>query len=109
MSDYMEDYMEKKFNIELSQFNIKTKLSLTGIVEMLMDIYPQLVTQGLKKEDARAFLPSNVQCRRLYMTFTYYTFDMFLTLRTDPHAQSEIRKYANALREKYIDVYFLNK
>jgi thymidylate synthase ThyX len=47
-----------------------------------------------EKEDARAFLPSNVQCKRLYMTFTINSLNKFLELRTDPHAQTEIRSYA---------------
>ena len=52
---------------------------------------------ALKKEDARAFLPSNVQCKKIYMTFTYKNFLKFLQLREDPHAQAEIRKYATAV------------
>lgn len=45
----------------------------------------------LLKEDARAFLPSNVICNKLYMTFTYKNLSKFLELRENPHTQAEIR------------------
>lgn len=108
MSSYMEDYEEKKFKIELSKFGMKAEMPLSGLVETLLDIYPQLIEQGMKKEDARAFLPSNVQCGRLYMTFTYKTFEKFLELRTDPHAQTEIRKYAISLQDVFDGFYYEN-
>ena len=56
---------------------------------------------GLKKEEARAFLPSNVNCGKLYMTFTVFSLLKFLELRTDPHAQYEIRQYAQTIKEKF--------
>lgn len=70
------------------------KLPFDKIGDKLMSIYPLLLSQGVKKEDARAFLPSNVNCGRLYMTFTISSLIKFLELRTDKHAQLEIRKYA---------------
>ncbi len=53
----------------------------------------------LLKEDARAFLPGNVQCKRIYMTFTYKNLFKFLYLREDKAAQAEIRSYALKLGE----------
>lgn len=52
---------------------------------------------ALLKEDARAFLPGNVQCRKIYMTFTYRNLIKFLYLREDKAAQAEIRMYADAV------------
>lgn len=72
----------------------KYKLPFDEIGDKLMSIYSSLLSQGIKKEDARAFLPSNVNCGRLYMTFTISSLIKFLELRTDKHAQLEIRKYA---------------
>lgn len=92
MSSYIEDYDSKRF--EISFFGEKTSTNLENLSKELLNIYEQLVSQGLKKEDARAFLPSNVQCGRLYMTFSIDTLRKFLELRTDPHAQTEIREYA---------------
>ena len=104
MSSYMEDYEDKKFNIEIK--GIKYDITLEELSEMMISIYPQLLKQGMKKEDARAFLPSNVQCGRLYMTFTYKSLEKFIELRTDPHAQTEIRKYAESIRDLYHDIYY---
>ena len=92
----MEDYEEKKmYNISI--FGSSHMGSLTDLASELLAIYKQLIQQGLKKEEARAFLPSNVNCGRLYMTFTIASLKKFLQLRTDPHAQYEIRQYALAI------------
>ena len=104
MSSYMEDYEDKKFNIEIN--GNKYDVTLEELSEIMISIYPQLLKQGMKKEDARAFLPSNVQCGRLYMTFTYKSLEKFIELRTDPHAQTEIRTYAESIRDIYHNIYY---
>jgi thymidylate synthase (FAD) len=94
----MENYdKDKKYNISI--FGQTVSVSLESLANWLIDIYPQLVNQGLKKEEARAFLPSNVNCKRLYMTFSLRQLYHFIDLRTDPHAQYEIRKYAEAIKD----------
>lgn len=79
-------------------------LTLDDIGEAICNIYGQLQNAAitgnnyqLLKEDARAFLPGNVQCRKIYMTFTLKSFVKFLNLREDKHAQAEIRMYATAV------------
>jgi flavin-dependent thymidylate synthase len=62
-----------------------------------LKLYKDLVSQGVLKEDARAILPNNTNCYELYMTFTFDNFFKFIELRTDVHAQEEIRKYAICL------------
>lgn len=62
--------------------------------EAIIKIYDCFRDQGMLKEDARSFLPGNVKCRKIYMTFTYETLLKFFELRTDPHAQAEIRSFA---------------
>lgn len=81
-------------------------LTLDEIGDAICKIYEQLQNPTvagqefhLLKEDARAFLPGNVQCRKIYMTFTFKTFLKFLNLREDKHAQAEIRMYAQAVGE----------
>lgn len=83
-------------------------LTLSEIGQAICDIYGMLYNpavagngNALLKEDARAFLPSNVQCKKLYMTFTYKSFFKFLNLREDKAAQAEIRKYAIALGDVF--------
>lgn len=76
-------------------------LTLQELGDAIADIYPQLIDKEivypLLKEDARGFLPQNIQSRKVYMTFTYRTLFAFFNLRTDKHAQAEIRKYATIL------------
>lgn len=55
--------------------------------------YNELIEMGIHKEDARAWLPTNVKTK-LMMTFTYDHFCKFLKLRLDSHAQTEIRLLA---------------
>lgn len=86
----------------------KINANLNELAKELLSVYTQLQSQGLKKEEARAFLPSNVNCSRLYMTFTLESLIAFLNLRLDPHAQYEIRKYAEAINN-IIDSYQINK
>ena len=76
-------------------------MTLDEIGQAMCDIYGQLYNpviagkeHALLREDARAFLPSNVQCRKIYITFTYKSFLKFLNLREDKAAQAEIRMYA---------------
>ena len=102
MSGYIKDYETKKFKIKLDGEEEK-EMTLSELKDVLLSIYPQLVAQGMKKEDARAFLPSNVQCGRLYMTFSLWSLTKFLELRTDSHAQSEIRKYAVGIKKCMYD------
>lgn len=63
----------------------------------LSSIYKDLLDQGVEKEDARGYLPMNVQCGNLYLTFTLRTLLVFLDLRLDPHAQAEVNLYAHEL------------
>lgn len=93
---YLQNGENKKFNIFF--LGHTNSVTLEELGEQLCNIYSQLRTQGLNKEDARAFLPSNVQCNKLYMTFTLSTLYDFLILRTDKHAQAEIRSYANDIK-----------
>ena len=71
----------------------------------LCSIYGELIDGNgdfnLRREEARAFLPSNVACNKLYMTFNLMTLFKFLELRTDRAAQAEIRDYAIELLDQY--------
>lgn len=92
------DYDEnKKYSISI--FSQKKEVNLRELAMELMSVYEQLTKAGLKKEEARAYLPSNVNCRRLYMTFSLSSLIAFLNLRTDSHAQYEIRQYALAIKD----------
>lgn len=87
-------YLPKEDMFEIDLYGIKKKCSLESLGSELCKIYGQLRKQGIKKEDARAYLPSNVQCHAIYMTFTFSSLLKFFELRCEPHAQAEIREYA---------------
>lgn len=87
----------KKYPISI--FGQKKEVNLRELAIELMSVYEQLTKAGLKKEEARAYLPSNVNCNRLYMTFSLASLIAFLNLRTDSHAQYEIRQYALAIKD----------
>jgi thymidylate synthase (FAD) len=70
---------------------VKKQLETWGTVTTA--IYGDMISQGVKAEDARAVLTQNT-----YTTF-WASVDLnnllkFITLRTDSHAQWEIRQYA---------------
>lgn len=94
--DYLKDKKNDTYKIKV--FNNTYVTTLDELGKSLCGIYSQLQSQGLKKEDARAFLPNNVCCNKIYMTFTYRTLNDFLKLRTDRSAQCEIREYANDIQ-----------
>lgn len=84
----------KKYNVSLGDSKVDVTLQELG--QLIISIYPQLVEQGLLKEDARAFLPNNTESS-LYMTFTLLGIIKFLELRTDSHAQKEIQLIASEI------------
>lgn len=83
-------------------FNNEYKLSFEDILNMELSIYEQLRSQNVVKEDARGILGMNSKSEDLYMTFTYLTFIKFLQLRTDKHAQYEIRERAVELYDYFV-------
>lgn len=98
---------EHKYKIRFGT-SAPMNLTLSEIGKAMCEIYEMLYNpaiaggaNALLKEDARAFLPNNVQCKKLYMTFTYKSFFKFLNLREDKAAQIEIRNYANTLGDLF--------
>lgn len=70
--------------------------SMQDMGEFSVNMYETLVKYGVDKEDARYLLPGGVPSN-LYVTFTFKNLIHFLNLRTDSHAQAEIRMYANEI------------
>jgi len=93
-----DEMLNKKF--KLSLFGTNFELSGQELGNRLCKIYHQLIEQGMKKQDARSFLPSNV-CTRLIMTFTYKNLFHFFNMRLDKAAQAEIRNLANDLLKAF--------
>jgi len=60
------------------------------------EIYNKLIEKGVCKEQARDCLPVSTYTKFVYKTDLHNLFN-FLRLRMSPHAQYEIRVYANAI------------
>ena len=118
------DYSDAKF-IDPSKYDDKLKnqkytinfdgsthtMFLDDLGDVLCSIYGQLIEPNgngsdaptpLRREEARAFLPSNVACGKLYMTFNLLNFFKFIELRTDKAAQGEIRDFATSTLDFYM-------
>ena len=76
--------------------------TLQELGDLLCGIYKTLREHGIDKEDARGYLPQNNQSGAVYMTFTLRTLFSFFKLRLDPHAQAEIRHYANIIYDSVL-------
>ena len=60
--------------------------------------YDSLLSSGIVKEDARAWLPMNVTTK-LMMTFNYKNLIQFIDLRMSPGAQYEVRLVAQEMKK----------
>ena len=97
---------DKEYTVSLKVPN-KDSIEITGTLNEIgtgmLSIYTDLFEQGLFKEDARAYLPNNVETS-LYMTYTLRQFIFVTHLRTEPAAQAEIRILFNEARELFNEV-----
>lgn len=64
--------------------------------ERQFDAYEEYVQSGIPKEQARSVLPIGIYTK-FYWFINGSSLLNFVELRTDPHAQKEIREYANAI------------
>lgn len=89
----------KKYKLHSSPFIKFPEEGLTAdeLCQALQPIYGDLKSQGMRPEEARGYAPFATACGHLYMTFTYRTLAKFLELRTDNHAQGELREWAKVL------------
>ncbi|MEX2213218.1 MAG: FAD-dependent thymidylate synthase [Phycisphaeraceae bacterium] len=71
-------------------------LGWLGEVEQQYKTYQQMLDKGVTRELARIALPVNVYTEWYWKCDLHNTLH-FLSLRMDPHAQQEIRDYANAM------------
>lgn len=67
-------------------------------VEKSFEVYRDLINDGWPRELARCVLPVATYSR-MFATVNLWNLFHFLTLRADPHAQHEIRVYAEAIIE----------
>lgn len=92
----------KKYTFEFGGHTFEMTANEIGEAEI--GIYHYLFEQGMLKEDARSFLPGNVKCRKLYMTFCLAHYEKFIELRCHKAAQAEIRSFAIPCRDVYLSI-----
>ena len=67
-------------------------------VRMIKRAYKMFIENGIKKQDARAILPLNLETR-LVMSCNLRELLHVIKLRTSPKAQAEIREVASQMRD----------
>ena len=96
-SFYIADQMKKVksyYSIDTSE----TQLDTQDIIDICLEHYKAALAAGVKPQVARGIIP---QCAYTvaWCAFQPKQFDSFINLRTDTHAQPEIRLLANAMLE----------
>lgn len=96
-SFYIADQMKKVksyYSIDTSE----TQLDIEDVIYICLEHYKAALAAGVKPQVARGIIP---QCAytEAWCAFQPKQFDSFINLRTDSHAQHEIRLLANAMLE----------
>lgn len=79
-------------------------MSALELGNFISDFYKQLLESGYRKEQARAYLPNNINTQ-LYVTFTLKNLVHFLQLRTHKSAQIDIVVIAKEIEKASKDVF----
>ena len=112
------NYAEKSF-IDPMKFtdkpDLKYKVSLFDkemtsqeLGDTLCKVYGELIEQGMLKQEARSYLPSNVYTKEM-ITFTIRNLFHFFWMRKDKAAQNEIRFMTKDLEEALFKAYPIYK
>ena len=81
---------------EAGEPNEAASAAIRGSCEAAFETYRRLLDDGVPRELARGVLPVNTYSH-MFVTLNLLNLLKFLTLRLHPHAQWEIRQYAEAM------------
>ena len=95
-----ENIIDTTKTYKITLFNTDIMITSQELGDELCKTYGQLFDQGMTKQNARAFLPSNVYTK-LMMTFDYRHLMHFFNMRLDKAAQAEIRNVAICLDKAF--------
>lgn len=73
---------------------VKVKFSVDDVNNICQEHYFQCLEQGVKSQSARRVIPQGMNTH-IWVKFDRAGFENFIELRTDSHAQAEIREAAN--------------
>lgn len=84
--------------------NAGFELQFENIHQKCLDLYNELINDGMAREMARGILPQNLMTE-FYMTGNMRNFAAFLALRLDGHAQAEAtiiaKQILNVMKDKF--------
>lgn len=101
-------FNSKKYTDPNEKYNIKDFDNLNNhtsqeIGDKMIGIYQSLKDDGMINQDARGYLPMNVETKAIH-TFTYQNLLHFIKLRTSSAAQPEVQYIANDMKKLIQDV-----
>ena len=105
---FKEDKYPKEKEYSIGMGTECYNINQDDLAQILMEIYPQLVEQGMLKEDARGYLPQNNQTS-LYITGDMKTIFNFQKLRTHESTQAELREAIALPFDEVLDDLIENK
>lgn len=91
-----KDNIDSDVVVNASNLDSVKIMTLKEASQQGLDLYKDMINNGFLKEDARYYLPQNVNTE-LYMTFTFRSLLHFIYLRKEKNAQAEIRNLADLL------------
>lgn len=84
-----------------STFQYGTRFEVQDLCMVALEIYNRMIDGGIAREQARMVLPQNMYTSFIAKTDLHNLLH-FCRLRTHPHAQFEIREYANIILHQII-------
>lgn len=86
----------------VKDFEVLNNHTAQDIGNKLISIYQSLKDDGMINQDARGYLPMNVETKAIH-TFTYHNLLHFIRLRTDQAAQPEVQVIANEMKRLVLE------
>ena len=94
----MQGETNRQVGDEPAELDVNTKIRVEVLQELGMELYNDLIEEGIAKESARMILPLNTKTT-LYMNGTLRSWIHYLEVRTSQHTQKEHRQIALAIQE----------
>ncbi len=92
------EHMKTMKHPVIAKGNSEVSAEFERVCEELYSTYKSMVASGIAREMARMILPVNLYTE-VYATWDLRNLLHFISLRSDPHAQYEIREYSKALEK----------
>ena len=98
VSKDMKDIKSKQIFKDANGNDVEVILDIDDINNLCQEHYFQCLEQGVKAQSARRVIPQGMNTS-IWIKFDKAGYENFIDLRTDSHAQAEIREVANHMLE----------